>query len=79
MASLMVMRGRLRNTITKAETIRFLASERCSVQEIALAVGYSERIINLRLAKPRPLAEQRIPLAFRGWRGTPISDYVVSL
>jgi len=65
--------------MTKAETIRFLTSERCSVQEIALAVGYSERIIRLRMDKPRPLVEQRIPWAFRGWRGTPISDYVVSL
>ncbi len=64
--------------MTKAETIRFLNSERCSVPEIALAVGYSERIIKLRLAKPRPLAEQRIPWAFRGWRGWPISDKVVS-
>jgi len=42
--------------MTKAETIRFLSSERCSVPEIALAVGYSERIIKLRLAKPRLLA-----------------------
>lgn len=65
--------------MTKAQTIRFLTSERCSVQEIALAVGYSERIIKLRIDKPRPLADQRIPWAFRGWRGTPISDYVVSL
>lgn len=65
--------------MTKAETIRVLKSERCSVQEIALAVGYSERIIKLRMDKPRPLAEQRIPWAFHGWRGTPISDYVVSL
>ena len=64
--------------MTKAETIRLLASERCSVAEIALAVGYSERITKLRLAKPRPLAEQRIPWAFRGWRGTNISDRVVS-
>lgn len=65
--------------MNKAETIRFLHSERCSLQEIALAVGYSERIIKLRMDKPRPLADQRIPWAFRGWRGTPISDYVVSL
>mgnify|MGYP000992391511 CR=1 FL=1 len=65
--------------MTKAETIRFLSSERCSVPEIALAVGYSERIIKLRLAKPRPLAHQRIPWAFRAWRGWPISDKVVSL
>jgi hypothetical protein len=65
--------------VTKAETIRMLALERCSVSEIALAVGYSERIIKLRLANPRPLAEQRIPWAFRSWRGTKISDRVVSL
>lgn len=65
--------------MTKADKIRLLGAERCSPSEIALAVGYSERIIKLRLAKPRPLAEQRIPWAFRGWRGTPISDYVVSL
>lgn len=65
--------------MTKAEAIRYLATQRCSPSEIALAVGYSERIIKLRLAKPRPLAEQRIPWAFRGWRGTAISDYVVSL
>lgn len=65
--------------MSKAETIRLLHSERCSVQEIALAVGYSERIIKLRLAKPRLLADQRIPWAFRGWRGCPISDKVVSL
>lgn len=65
--------------MNKAETIRFLASERCSVPEIALAVGYSERIIKLRMDKPRPLVEQRIPWAFNGWRGWPISDKVVSL
>ena len=65
--------------MNKAGTIRLLSAERCSISEIALAVGYSERIIKLRLAKPRPLAEQRIPLAFRGWRGTAISDHVVSL
>ncbi len=65
--------------MSKAETIRFLASERCSVSEIALAVGYSERIIKLRMDKPRPLVEQRIPWAFNGWRGWPISDKVVSL
>lgn len=65
--------------MTKAETIRLLSAERCSPSEIALAVGYSEKIIKLRLAKPKPLAHQRIPWAFRGWRGTPISDYVVSL
>lgn len=65
--------------MTKAETIRLLASERCSVSEIALAVGYSERIIKLRMDKPRPLVEQRIPWAFNGWRGWPISDKVVSL
>jgi len=50
--------------MTKAETIRFLASE---------------WVIKIRLAKPRPLAEERIPSAFRGWRGWPISDKVVSL
>lgn len=65
--------------MNKAQTIRLLSSERCSASEIALAVGYSERIIKLRLAKPQPLAEQRIPWAFRSWRGTAISDYVVSL
>lgn len=65
--------------MSKAATIRLLHSERCSPAEISLAVGYSEAIIKLRLAKPRPLAEQRIPWAFRGWRGTPISDKVVSL
>lgn len=65
--------------MTKAEEIRYLATQRCSASEIALAVGYSERIIKLRLAKPRLPADQCIPWAFRGWRGTPISDYVVSL
>lgn len=65
--------------MNKTQTIRMLISERCSPSEIALAVGYSERIIKLRLAKPKLLAEQRIPWAFRGWRGTAISDYVVSL
>lgn len=65
--------------MTKAETIRLLSLERCSPAEISLAVGYSERIIKLRMDKPKPLAEQRIPWPFRGWRGTAISDYVVSL
>lgn len=64
--------------MNKAETIRFLTSERCSVPEIALAVGYSERIIKLRLAKPRLLADDRIPAAFRGWRGYPLSDKVAA-
>lgn len=64
--------------MNKAETIRFLHAERCSPSEIALAVGKSEKIIKLKLAKPRPLAHERIPQAFRGWRGYPLSDRVVS-
>lgn len=64
--------------MNKAEAIRFLHSERCSPSEIALAVGYSEKIINLRLAKPRLLADDRIPAAFRGWRGTRLSPRVIS-
>lgn len=65
--------------MTKAETIRLLSSEGCSAIEIALAVGYSEAIIKLRLAKPRQLAHERIPRAFRSWRGWPIGDRVMSL
>ena len=65
--------------MTKAETIRLLASERCSPAEIALAVGYSEGIVKLRLAVPRLLKEEKIEAAFRGWRGRPIGDKVVSL
>ena len=65
--------------MNKAQTIRFLHSERCSPAEIAAAVGYSEWVIRLRLTKPRPLAHERIPDAFRGWRGNPLSDKVVSL
>lgn len=64
--------------MTKAETIRFLDRERCSPAEIALAVGYSEGIVKLRLAVPRPLKSERIDAAFRGWRGRPIGDKVVS-
>jgi transposase len=65
--------------MTKAETIRILHAERCSVSEIALAVGYKEKVIKVRLARPRPLAKDRISWAFNGWRGWPISDKVVSL
>lgn len=65
--------------MNKAETIRFLHSERCSPEEIAAVVGYRESIIRLRLAKPRLLVEERIPAAFRGWRGYPLSDKVMSL
>lgn len=65
--------------MTKAETIRFLHRERCSPAEIALAVGYSEGIVKLRLAVPRLLQSERIDAAFRGWRGQPIGDKVVSL
>lgn len=64
--------------MNKAQTIRFLHSERCSPAEIAAVVGYSESIIRLRLAKPRPLAHDRIPDAFRGWRGYPLSDKVAA-
>lgn len=65
--------------MNKSQAIRFLAGERCSVAEIALVVGYKEKVIRLRLAKPKVLKSERIDLAFRGWRGTPISDKVVSL
>lgn len=65
--------------MNKSQAIRFLAGERCSVSEIALAVGYKEKVIRLRLAKPKALKSERIDLAFRGWRGNPISDKVVSL
>ncbi len=65
--------------MTKSETIRLLHREGCSVSEIALAVGYKEKVIKVRLARPRPLAKDRIPWAFNGWRGWPISDKVVSL
>lgn len=64
--------------MNKAQTIRFLHSERCSPAEIAAVVGYSESIIRLRLAKPRPLAHERIPDAFRGWRGNPLGPKVQS-
>lgn len=64
--------------MNKAQTIRFLHSERCSPAEIALAVGKSEKIIKLKLAKPRPLAHERIPAAFRGWRGNPLGPKVQS-
>lgn len=44
-----------------------------------MAVGYKEKVIKVRLARPRPLAKDRLPWAFNGWRGWPISDKVVSL
>lgn len=64
--------------MTKAETIRVLQSERCSPAEIALAVGYSESIIKLRIAKPRLLAADRPENQVKGWRGFPLSDRVMS-
>lgn len=64
--------------MNKSETIRLLHAERCSPAEIALAVGKSEKIIKLKLAKPRPLAHERIPQAFRGWRGNPLGPKVQS-
>lgn len=64
--------------MNKAETIRFLHSERCSPAEIAAVVGYRESIIRLRLAKPRLLVEERIPAAFRGWRGNRLGPTVQS-
>ena len=64
--------------MNKAQTIRFLHSERCSPAEIAAVVGYSEWVIRLRLAKPKLLAHERIPDAFRGWRGNPLGPKVQS-
>ena len=62
--------------MNKAETIRFLHSERCSPAEIALAVGYKEWVVKTRIIRDR--VHGRIPRAFSGWRGYPLSDKVVA-
>ena len=64
--------------MNKAQTIRFLHSERCSPAEIAAVVGYSEWVIRLRLAMPKLVAHERIAVAFRGWRGNPLGPKVQS-
>lgn len=74
--------------MTKAETIRYLESERCSVSEIALAVGRKERCIKEFLRYGMwPKTYYKIlhrsgvmkKADFNSWRGWPISDKVVSL
>lgn len=65
--------------MNKAKTIRFLQSEGFSHSEIALAVGYSEWVIRLRLERQKLLAKDRIPEAARGWRGYQIGERVWSL
>lgn len=62
--------------MSKAEVIRLLYSERCSISEIALAVGYAEWIVKTRIIRDK--VHGRIPRAFNGWRGVPLSDKVVS-
>ncbi len=65
--------------MNKAQLIRFLQAERCSVSEIALAVGYTEWVVRLRITRPKVLAADRVPDAIKGWRGYPLSDKVMSL
>ncbi len=62
--------------MSKADFIRMLYSERCSISEIALAVGYAEWIVKTRIIRDKVYG--RIPRAFNGWRGVPLSDKVVS-
>ena len=62
--------------MSKANLIRMLYSERCSISEIALAVGYAEWIVKTRIIRDKVYG--RIPRAFNGWRGVTLSDKVVS-
>lgn len=76
------------NQITKAETIRYLASERCSVPEIALAVGRKERCIKefLRYGMWPKTYYNMLHRSgvmkkseFNSWRGWQIGNKVISL
>ncbi len=69
--------------MTKAEAIRLLNSERCSVMEIALAVDTHESNVRAFIRhgtwpKTAWCARNRRHV-FNAWRGWPISDKVVSL
>ena len=63
--------------MTKADTIRLLHAERCSVDEIAAAVGWRESAVRDFLR--HCLIRDRVARVFRGWRGLPIGPQVVSL
>ncbi|MFL9582389.1 hypothetical protein [Stenotrophomonas sp. AB1(2024)] len=65
--------------MTKADTIRFLRSERCSASEIALAVGYREKTVKAILDHKQSLYMSRRARTFNSWRGTALSDKVISL
>ncbi|GHH53080.1 hypothetical protein [[Pseudomonas] boreopolis] len=63
--------------MTKADTIRLLYSERCSISEIAAAVGWRESAVQNFLR--HGLIRSRLQRVFVGWRGMPISHVVMSL
>lgn len=62
--------------MTKADTIRLLHAERCSVDEIAAAVGWRRSAVRDFLR--HCLIRDRVMRAFRGWRGFPLSELVTS-
>lgn len=63
--------------MTKADTVRLLSAERCSVAEIAAAVGWKPSVVQDFLRDR--LVRSTVNRAFVGWRGNPISHRVMSL
>lgn len=63
--------------MTKADTIRLLHAERCSVPEIAAFIGWRESAVRDFLR--HGLIRDRMTRVFRSWRGFPIGPQVTSL
>ncbi len=62
--------------MSKSEVIRTLHNERCSLEEIAAAVGWKrESVENFLRYK---LIANKVQRGFIGWRGNPLSHRVVS-
>ena len=62
--------------MSKADVIRTLYSERCSLDEIAAAVGWERKTIQNFLRTK--LIASKLQREFIGWRGNPLSHRIVS-
>lgn len=62
--------------MTKADTIRLLHAERCSVDEIAAAVGWTKRAVREFIRTS--LIKGRVDRVFCSWRGYPLGSTVIS-
>ncbi|MGE8279057.1 MAG: hypothetical protein ACN6O2_01360 [Stenotrophomonas sp.] len=62
--------------MSKADVIRTLHNERCSLDEIAAVVGWKRKTIQTFLRTK--LIANKTQREFIGWRGNPLSHRIVS-